>query len=108
MATTAIDYNKVHNEKTITCTTSIFNKYSKLRSLTKQGEAIEAAIKSIKDDVKKFMGIHGVLVDARDVRLVTWTVQHEQRFDIERFKLEHADLYEQYKTACTKRVFRLK
>lgn len=104
----ATDYSKVQNEKEIFTTTSILGKYQKLKTLTKQAEAIEYAIKSIKDDIKKFMGNCGVLVDARHVRMVTWTVQFEQRFDIERFKLEHPEMYEQYKTECTKRVFRLK
>lgn len=57
--------------------------------------------------VLSFLEDYEALVDHNSNTLATWKQQSYNRFDVNRFKNEHANLYEQYTKQSTTRVFRI-
>jgi putative phage-type endonuclease len=76
------------------------------RVLTLKRRLIERE-EALKLRICKHMKNHGMLMDG-DKTIVTWKTQKRSTLNAEQFKLEHPDLYSQYKKDSTSRVFRLK
>jgi predicted phage-related endonuclease len=77
--------------------------------------ALKKEIKKLEDQYKNsikqlcdFMGDADTLLDLQGNQLATYKTQISNRFDIDKFKKDHLDIYMQYQKTSNFRVFRLK
>lgn len=94
------------NGKSIAGDKDIFEKvtrFKEIKKLTKSGGEME----SLQEDIEMFIGDYDTLVSASGV-IATWKQQESNRFDTDRFKSEHPDLYKLYLKTSKTRVLRIK
>lgn len=88
------------NPEILQCVLKLQDAKRIMKDAEKIKEANEAAI-------KKFMGENSILTMNGQPK-VTWKSQSSNRFDQKKFKEDHADLFEQYKSNSDSRVLRIK
>lgn len=74
---------------------------AQLKELEQEKDVLEFQIKLAMDE-------HGILLDATGATLATWKAQFANRFNQKTFAHDYPELFQQYKTESTNRVFRLK
>lgn len=82
--------------------------YSEMRMMKEQIEMLQKSMEGNKEKLIEYLDEFESLKDESGKELVTWRDQLSNRFDIERFKAEHPDLYKQYIKQTNSRIFRLK
>lgn len=85
---------------------NILEAYNELRALRTQAKAMIEAADSLEERIKLFMGGNAFLA-LNGMQLASWKSQDSRRFDQKAFAAAHPQLFEQFKTVITSRVFRL-
>ncbi len=81
------------------------NKVMELKEMEQYAAEISAEIEALKDEIKAEMTRQGKDEMTVGVFTVRWKEYKSSRFDSKRFKADHADMYEAYKTQTTTKRF---
>lgn len=82
--------------------------YSEMRRMKEQVEILQKAMEGNKEKLIEYLDEFELLKDESGKELATWKDQTSNRFDMERFRVEHPELYALYIKTAQSRVFRLK
>lgn len=97
-----------HVDSEIEATPSVLAAIDRLREIDSEARELEAEREARRLEVQIHMGDNAGLYDPTGLPIATWKTQTARRFDSKTFREEHPDLYEDYRSPQTSRVFRLK
>jgi predicted phage-related endonuclease len=92
----------MYSKKTLT------EKVHRLRELERQVSDLEIEIENLKDELKQDMEKRQVNELIGDDWKITWSSYESSRFDQKGFKVDHPQLFEQYRYKISSRRFSIK
>lgn len=95
-------------DTTVEASAEVWASVNRLRTIRIEQDELEAERRRNETVIMSWMGDASCLHDLSGNRLATWTTQTARRFNARAFKLDHPELYEEYRKPATTRVFRLK
>ena len=92
--------------KSVTATGEVLRAIDDLEGVKAQQKQLEGRRDELELFIKQFLQDGEAIVEAGQVH-ATWKAQTSRRFDVTRFKAEHAELAEEYHSESTYRVLRI-
>lgn len=101
-------WKTVKNEECITASPPIEDLIKELRDIRTLSEELKVKEDTLRSHVASFMEDKAILTHPNGHILASWKEETRQRFDLEAFKTEEAELYQHYLKPTVTRSFRLR